>query len=191
MAFEVDVGVLAREPRQDPVLALAAVFALPQLADQIVGQVIEQLFAGLGEQGDVTFLDPGFFPQLAQGCGAQVFALVDPALRHLPVDSAFVRLTTRVDPAADKGQASGVDQHDADAWTVGKVGKRIAHAAHLVDCGGKGNPRPLTNYDKPMPVRPERSRGAAGSAPPRLRSGRTAWGVFSPNSSPTSTSSPP
>ena len=72
-------------------------------------------------QRDVVFAHPGFLVQFAQGCGAQVFAFVDPALRHLPGIAFAV-----VDPLADEDETVGVDEHDADAGPVGQAGK-IAH----------------------------------------------------------------
>ena len=126
-----DVGIVAGKARQEPVLALAAIAPFPQLADQVVGQVVKHFLARLGDQGDVAFLHPGFFPQLAQRGFAQVFAIIDSALRHLPVDPALVGLAAGVDPATDKGLAGRVDHHHANAGTVGQVGKGIAHPRAL------------------------------------------------------------
>ena len=100
-------------------LALAAVLPLPQLAHQFVGQVVEQFLGGLGEQGDVPFLDPGFFPQFTQRRFAQVFAIVDPALGHLPEIAALGRLAAGVDPLADEDLAGRIDKHHAHAGTIG------------------------------------------------------------------------
>ncbi len=64
----------------------------------------------------------GLLGQFAQGGGHQVFALVDPALRHLPPVAFLV-----VDAAADEDLAVGVDQHDSDAGAV-------AEFVHVLSC---------------------------------------------------------
>jgi hypothetical protein len=107
--------VLAEESREEPGLALAAVLALPQLADQRIGQVVEELFGRLGDDGDVLFAQPRLLAQLAQRSDAQVLALVDAALRHLPGVTFLV-----VDPLADEGVTIAVDQHDPHAGAIGQ-----------------------------------------------------------------------
>ena len=83
-------------------LALPAKFAAERLAEQFGRQVIEQFLGGLAQHADMLLANPGFFPQLAQGGGADILAVVDPALRHLPENTVSLVHSKAIDPAADK-----------------------------------------------------------------------------------------
>jgi len=54
--------ILTAEARQHPMLPLPAIFTAPQLANKIVGQIIEHFLARLRQDRDVLFGDAGFFP---------------------------------------------------------------------------------------------------------------------------------
>ncbi len=79
--------------------------------------------------------DVGFLEQLAQRSRIGIFALVDTALRHLPI-VVFVDVFSAVDTAADESFAGLVEHHDADARPIGQIFKTHRHANPLTppDC---------------------------------------------------------
>src|SRR5882757_5361791 len=93
---DIDILVLAEEAEQEPALGLAAIFALPHLTDQIVGQVIAELFGRPGDELDLVGGDPGLLAQFADRGGLGILAGIDPALRHLP------GLERGIEPLADE-----------------------------------------------------------------------------------------
>ena len=113
----VDPDLIIRSGKavQEPFLALAAILATPDLANQFGRQIIGDPVMGLGNRLHQIGGDPGFFPQFAQRGGAGGFPLVDAALGHLP------GLLEIVEPLARKDQPFGVDQRDAHAGAVGQV----------------------------------------------------------------------
>src|SRR3546814_10080663 len=65
IVMDVDVAVLAHETHQEPVLALAAIFAAPHLADQMIGQVVEIFFAAARDDFYQSAMDAGFLAEFA------------------------------------------------------------------------------------------------------------------------------
>jgi hypothetical protein len=61
---------------------------------------------------DLRLVGAGFFFELAQRRLARTFALVDAALRHLPV------VAGGVDAPADEHQVAAVEQHDAHSGAI-------------------------------------------------------------------------
>src|SRR3954462_15759662 len=73
---------------------------------------------GLAEIG--CALDAGLFPELAQRGIAQILALVDAALRHLPVEARQDDLgSVALEAVSDQHAAIGIEQRDSDIGTVG------------------------------------------------------------------------
>ena len=70
--------------------------------------------------------NPGPAWQMPQGGLARGFALVDPALRHLPGGTGVV------DALAGKDQPVGVDQHHACAHAIGQARRPQNLVAHSV-----------------------------------------------------------
>ena len=125
--FEVDVRVLAGEAGEVPDLPLADELAFPELAFELVRQVVEQFPRQAADDLDLVGGQACFLAQFAQHRRVQVLAIVDTALRHLPAVAFAV-----VDALADEGLAVRVDQHHADAGAVkrpvaAQIG--VAHAA--------------------------------------------------------------
>src|SRR3546814_10029110 len=81
--MDVDVVVLAHEAHKEPVLALAAIFAAPHLADQMVGQIVEIFLAAARDDLDQPAVHAGFLAEFADRRFLGLLAVVDSALRHL------------------------------------------------------------------------------------------------------------
>src|SRR6185369_16301706 len=120
---DVDVGLHAQEPRHKPDLTLAAIFAAPELPDQLFRQVVEILLLGARQDLDKVGLDPGFLFQFAQGRALDVLARIDAALRHLPRVALLV-----VDALSDEHEPVAIDEHDANAGAIRK-GSGIDHGS--------------------------------------------------------------
>jgi hypothetical protein len=110
-------------------LDVSATFRLDQLLPPRLGLALPLTIAHT-----TATVDPTFLAQFAPGGGDQIFALVDPALRHLPEIALAV-----VDPPADEDVSIGIDQHDADAGTIGKF-REIAHAPRFAGYSPPGHP---------------------------------------------------
>src|SRR5215467_3499424 len=91
------------------------------MGGKIVGEPVGMLAQDLG------VARAGFFFELAESRGARIFALVDPALRHLP------SLERLIDALADENVPVAIEQHDADAGTIGKLARFdvLAHGAAI------------------------------------------------------------
>src|SRR3546814_9073528 len=99
IGMDVDVAVRAHETHQEPVLALAAIFAAPHLADQMIGQFVEIFFAAARDDFYQSAMDAGFLTEFADRRFLGLLAVVDPALRHMP------RLARGIEPLADEDAA--------------------------------------------------------------------------------------
>ena len=108
---DVDLALLAIEAEGEPALALAAILALPHIADEMRRQLIRQPAAALGD--DAPFGRTDLLEEFAPGRGARPLACVDAALRHLPG-------TRCIDTLGDEYLAGAIDQHDADAAAIGQ-----------------------------------------------------------------------
>src|SRR5439155_16885707 len=102
--------VRAGEAHEEPFLALAFPTPAPQFPGHRRGHVVAQPLRRLGD--DLGLVGADLLRELAQRGLARRLALVDAALRHLPV------LADRVDALADEDLALGVHQHDADIGAV-------------------------------------------------------------------------
>ncbi len=87
VGMDVDVAVPAHEPHQEPVLTLAAIFAAPHLADQMVGQVIEIFLAAARDDLDQPAMDAGFLAEFADRRFLGILAV----RRSRPAASATLR----------------------------------------------------------------------------------------------------
>ena len=82
------------------------------------GNVVDQPVRDLAKLLDRA--DAGFLVQLALGRFPCILAGIDAALRHLP-DMGFVDMLDAAGAASDEDQPVWVDQHHADAGSVGQV----------------------------------------------------------------------
>src|SRR5580692_8448737 len=115
---EVDLALVAGEAHREPFLGLAAVFALPRLADDLARDVVLQPVGDFAQPLDGT--DIGFLVQLAQRRRPWLFALVDAALRHLP-GMGRVDMLRPFDAAADEAKAGAIEHQHADTWAIGEI----------------------------------------------------------------------
>src|SRR3546814_13009760 len=90
----------------DLVLALAAIFAAPHLADQMIGQVVEIFFAAARDDFDQSAMDAGFLAEFADRRFLGLLAIVDSALRHLPGFARGIEPLADEDAAVEIGRAS-------------------------------------------------------------------------------------
>lgn len=144
-----DVAVLALEAEEEPFLLLPAILAAPDAAQKIGRQVIGHPAMGLGDGVHKITCDAGFFHQLTEGGGFRGFALVDPALWHLPGGRGAV------EPLAREDHATSVDQDDTGAGAVGQGfgidgGCGFGHG----DRAGVAPPALLYGWSGAMAVRP-------------------------------------
>ena len=79
-----DIDVAAQEAHGEPFLALAAIAALPDRADHVIGQVVIMPVGRFGDDLGEVRRHAGFLLQLAERRHQRVLTLVDAALWHLP-----------------------------------------------------------------------------------------------------------
>src|SRR4029078_7155444 len=108
-------AVLAGEAQRIPLLRLAAVLALPSLAADLFGYVVDQPSPDLAELFDR--LDAGFLVELAQRRRIGLFAVVDAALRQLP-DMGPIDVLRAIGSSADENQALTIDNAQAGAGAI-------------------------------------------------------------------------
>src|SRR5499426_2751246 len=116
--LDVDLAVLAGEAQGKPFLRLAAIFAVPGLADDLPRDVVGEPLVDRRQMLDRA--DVGLLAQFAQRAAVRVLARVDPALRHLP-GMRHVDVLGAVDASADEDEAVAVDHGEADAGAIGQV----------------------------------------------------------------------
>ena len=114
---DVDLALVAGEAQREPFLRLAAIFALPGLADDLARDVVGQPIVDLAELLDRA--DVGLLVELAQRRRLWILALVDAALRHLP-GMRLVDVLGPVDAPADEDAGLAVEHHHADAGAIGQ-----------------------------------------------------------------------
>src|SRR5687767_902656 len=114
---DVNLAFLSGETQRVPLLRLAAVFALPRLSDDVARDIIAEPFRNLGKL--LHRADVGFLEKFAQRRLVGVLALVDTALRHLPL-VGLVDVLGPVGAAADEHAAGAIEHHYADARPVGE-----------------------------------------------------------------------
>src|SRR5258708_3135478 len=117
-AGDVNLAIIAGEANREPFLALAAIAALPGAAGDRARNVVDQPVGDFAEL--LHRSNAGFFVKLAFGRGPGVLAGVDATLRHLP-DMGFIDMLDSAGAATDEDQPRCVDQHHADACSVGQV----------------------------------------------------------------------
>ena len=100
--FDIDLVLRAGEAQREPFLLLAAIFALPGLADDFARNVVGEPVRDFAETLDRA--DIGLFAQFAQRRRPWLFAGIDAALRHLP-GMGEVDMFRPADAAADEGEA--------------------------------------------------------------------------------------
>src|SRR3954470_2280313 len=123
---DVDLAVLAGEAQRVPLLALAAILAVPGLAGDLGRDVVAEPLLAAAELLDRT--DVGLLIEFALGCRPGLLAGVDAALRHLPHMNR-VDMFGPVEAAPDEDEPIAVEYCEAHA---GPVGKRFesGHADH-------------------------------------------------------------
>src|SRR5258706_10760967 len=117
-ARDIDLLVPAGETDRVPFLPLAAIAALPGAPGNRAWNVIDQPVRDLAELLDRA--DTGFLVELALRGLPGVLTGIDAALRHLP-NVGFVDVFNAAGAATDEDEPFGVDQHHADACSVGQV----------------------------------------------------------------------
>src|SRR5579872_131966 len=126
--LDIDLAVLAREAHGEPFLPLAAIASLPGAARyrarDVVGQPVRD-FAQLLDRADA-----GLLIELALGGFPGILAGIDAALRHLP-DMGLVDMLDAARAATDEDQPLLVDQHHADAGSIGQIFIARHAASHL------------------------------------------------------------
>src|ERR1700737_3589654 len=138
-ARDIDFGILPGETNRVPFLPLAAIAALPGAAGNGAWNVIDQPVRDLTELLDRA--DAGFLIEFALGRRPGILAGIDPALRHLP-DGGFVDVFDGAGAAPDEAEPRLVDQHHADACSVGQV--FVARHSLETPCGDTADPTERT-----------------------------------------------
>src|SRR6266478_5764065 len=131
----IDLVVLAGEANRVPFLPLAAIAALPGAPGNGAWNVIDQPVRDLAELLDRA--DTGFLVELALRGLPGVLAGIDAALRHLP-NVGFVDVFDAAGAATDEDEPFRVDQHHADACSVGQV--FVARHSVKASCGHRHDP---------------------------------------------------
>src|SRR5580658_7253192 len=119
---KVDVAVAPGEAHGEPFLHLAAITAAPEPSRDLLRHVIAQPPRGFRQEFRVV--GTGLFLELAQGRLARRLALVDAALRHLPI------VAFHVDAAADEDTLLRVEQHHAHAGAIALGARRFDVVRH-------------------------------------------------------------
>src|ERR1700712_4005337 len=114
----VELAVRAGEAHGKPLLALAAIAALPGATGNGARDVVDQPVRHLAELLDGAHA--GLFIEFALSGFPGVLAGIDAALRHLP-DMGLVDVLDAAGAATDEDQPGCVDQHHADACAIGQV----------------------------------------------------------------------
>src|SRR5258706_8641996 len=117
-ARDIDLLVPAGETDRVPFLPLAAIAALPGAPGNRAWNIIDQPLRDLAEFLDRT--DAGFLIEFALRRRPGILAGIDAALRHLP-DVGLVDMFDAAGAATDEDQPGCVDQHHADACSIGQV----------------------------------------------------------------------
>src|SRR5580700_4144332 len=115
---EVDLALVTGEAHREPFLGLAAVLALPRLADDLARDVVLQPVGDFAEPLDGT--DIGFLVQLPQRRRPRLFALVDAALRHLP-GMRRVDVLRPLDAPANEAKPGAIEHQHADTRAIGEI----------------------------------------------------------------------
>src|SRR5260221_12522730 len=139
---DIDFVVPAGEANRVPFLPLAAIAALPGAPGNRAWNVIDQPVRDLAELLDRA--DTGFLVELALRGLPGVLAGIDAALRHLP-NVGFVDVFDAAGAATDEDEPFRVDQHHADACSVGQV----FVAPHSVKASSRHSQDPARNPAEP------------------------------------------
>jgi len=120
--LDIDIGVGAGVAQCHPALLLAAIPPVPQPVCKRLRNVIVEPFVMLLQQFGLPRAD--FLAHLPKAGLHHRFAMINPALRHLPGFGAVV------DPAAGKQHVVGIQQEDADTGAIGTIGVgNVVHEA--------------------------------------------------------------
>src|SRR6266436_3370697 len=112
----VDIPIISRETQREPFLPLAAEFG-ESVRRSLIGRKLVSEPARFAEI--VGQRHAGLFPEFAQRGGAQVFAFVDAALRHLPLKSGKDDLRPVVlETPSDQDLTGRVEEGDAHIRAV-------------------------------------------------------------------------
>src|SRR6185312_1101912 len=124
---DVDLAVLAGEAQRVPLLALAAILAVPGLAGDLGRDVVAEPLLAAAELLDRA--DIGLLIELALGCRPGLLAGIDAALRHLPYMHR-VDVLGPVEAASDEDEAVAVEHREPHAGPIGERFER-SHADHI------------------------------------------------------------
>src|ERR1700682_3196235 len=117
-AGNIYLGVLAGETNRKPFLPLATIAALPGAPGHGAWNVVDQPIRDLAEFLDRA--DAGLLIQFALRGSPGILTGIDAALRHLP-DVRLIDMFDAAGAATDEDQPGCVDQHHADACSIGQV----------------------------------------------------------------------
>src|SRR5579872_3772913 len=110
---DIDVAVAAEKASKVPILVLTLVSAAPEFGAKLLWQIIFQPLRAFSDAFDKVRRNAGFLFQFAKaGHPWIIFALVNPALRHLP------RFVGVIDTRSDEHSALRIEQHHADTAAV-------------------------------------------------------------------------
>src|ERR1700734_1129898 len=107
--FDIDFLLIAFKAKREPFLPLAFEWRAPGFLRHAARHIIGEPFGGFGEKahgGDIRL-----FEELAQRRMVRIFALVDPALWHLPGMGGHEVGRWKA-PPADEDEPLPVEQHD-------------------------------------------------------------------------------
>src|SRR5581483_7005243 len=123
MRVEVDVRVATQKAHGKPFLALTAIAPAPEAAGDVGRHPVAEPARALGD--DLRFVGADLFVELAHRGLPRGLALVDAALRHLPI------VAGDVDAAPDEDAVRAVEQHDADAGAIALDAQNLGVLAHF------------------------------------------------------------
>src|SRR5882724_6955416 len=120
----VDVVVTSGETQREPFLPLATELG-EAVRRSVIGRKVVSQPAGLAEI--IGLRHARLFPELAQRRGAQIFAIVDAALRHLPLKAGEDDLRSIVlEAPSDKDLTGRIEEGDTHIRAIGFV---VGHTA--------------------------------------------------------------
>src|SRR5262249_24983964 len=120
----IDIRIVPPEAQREPFLALTAELAEP-MRWSVIGRKFVNQPVGLAE--NVGLGHAGLFPELAPYRRAQVFALVNATLRHLPLQTRQDDFRSVIlEPASDQDLSRAIEKGDAH---IGAVSFVVDHPA--------------------------------------------------------------
>src|SRR5690606_20847016 len=114
---DIDVRIFAKKAHREPLLDLAAIAALPEFRNEVMGQVV---FDPVAFRQDLRLVGADLLLHLAEGSGKWIFCGIDPALRHLPGSRLHVAALGNEDLVL------GIEQENSDTPAKGQGRELLA-----------------------------------------------------------------